>query len=200
MSGNSGLVVSPELADSLWLKQLQSGGSVTFLVASNSMLPTLSRGDRITVKRIPPADRPKLGDIILFFIGSHWVVHRIVGRGKKDGEIFYRQKGDAEFRASVTPASEVAGRVFMIDHGDDRVVLDATYQKTVSRTIGYSYFLLDLLLRTGAGIFRHDLRQGENIPTWHIRVTAGIKKIQDILARAAVVTRRFSHHFKTSKR
>lgn len=189
-----GSVLTPELADILWRERLQSGRSVSFRIASSSMHPLLSRGDRIMVKRIPSNDQPQLGDIVLFYTGGRWVVHRIVGRKNEDGRTFYRQKGDAEYRAAMTPASAVAGRVFMIEHRNGCTLLDAPLQKAVNRTIGYSFFLLDWMLRTGAGIFRHDQRGRGHIPAWHVIATICIKKTQSLLACAARLTGRFSSH------
>lgn len=190
----NGLVLSQENGDSLWREQLQRGGIVSFRIASNSMLPMLSRNDRILVKRIPTDDQPRLGDIILFDMAGRWVVHRIVGRKKTDGTTFFRQKGDAAYRSALTPASAVAGRVFMIEHDGDRVLLDTPCQKTVNRTIGYTYFILDWTLRIGAGIFRHDQRDRGHIPAWHAVATICIKKTQAMLARTARSARRFSSH------
>lgn len=64
------------------------------IIASNSMFPTLKRGDVVTI--VPINRALKIGDIILY---KHWeysiTVHRIVRiLMDKNGEIKYQTQGD----------------------------------------------------------------------------------------------------------
>lgn len=119
-------------------------------VASGSMAPSIRAGDRIVVKAFT-AGTPVVGDIVLLRTGDGWLVHRIIGRRGRDGNIIFRQKGDAGHRACDVPRSAIAGRVIRIEKADGIVELLTVKQKIVSSLVGRFFNLFDWLSRRGHG-------------------------------------------------
>ncbi len=64
-------------------------------VVSNSMEPTLNKGDLVIIKGVNPDDI-KIGDIIVYYNRFKHipVVHRVVGIEEIDGERYFITKGD----------------------------------------------------------------------------------------------------------
>lgn len=74
--------------EAVMTEKLREGGSVRFSPKGKSMLPMLrAEGDSVTLKQ-PPA-KPKKGMVALFVSEEggerHFVLHRLVRIGKKDG-------------------------------------------------------------------------------------------------------------------
>jgi len=141
----SGNLLTPEQADDLWRESLDRGSRISFRVASGSMHPTLAMGDRIFVEQFPSGITPRIGDIVLFFIDERWMVHRIVGKILCNGQHSYRQKGDADHRSVITPATAVAGIVVGVERGGTRIELNNTRQKIINRSIGLLFRIVDLV-------------------------------------------------------
>lgn len=92
-----------------WTLQLSlNTSSPMVVVVSGSMEPTLSRGDLLFINGKNPADirngsvEKQNGDIIVFDAHGYWdyppaepVVHRVINKTYKDGEWWFKTKGDA---------------------------------------------------------------------------------------------------------
>ncbi len=91
-------------------------GTTTPLLAveSESMEPTLYRGDLVVVRSVIP-ENLQIGDIIIFqsSMSDVPVVHRIVGIGYSGGELQFTTKGDNNPTVDpyLVPASDVLAKV-----------------------------------------------------------------------------------------
>lgn len=177
--------LTSEQTDDLWREGLKRGNRIRFRVASGSMYPALVQGDSVLVKGFPPLSYPRLGDIVLFYIGETWVVHRVVGREFTGGQISYWQKGDAEYRATLMPASAVAGRVIGIEHNNNLIDLDTLLQKTINHSIGVILCAMDWILRCGAGIGKGKGRNNGKVSIWRVRVSWCFRKTRAMLVAIA---------------
>lgn len=64
-----------------------------FIIASNSMSPTLERGDLILIDT--KENTVEDGDIIIFIVENNIVTHRVIEHYELDGKTYYLTKGDA---------------------------------------------------------------------------------------------------------
>jgi signal peptidase I len=76
-----------ELLESLFLEALQKGQQVKCRVYSGSMRPTFQIGDLLTVDSC----QPKVGEVAVYTLNSHWVTHRVIKIQKES----FLLKGDA---------------------------------------------------------------------------------------------------------
>ncbi|NUN11676.1 signal peptidase I [Candidatus Micrarchaeota archaeon] len=83
--------------------------SFTATVESNSMIPVLEKGDLVVIKK---QSFYAEGDVIVFFDGQKFVVHRIISKD----EDYYLTKGDANTQDDgfVSTQSIVGKNVFTI--------------------------------------------------------------------------------------
>lgn len=63
-------------------------------VLGNSMLPYLHDGDTVTVKPLSGRKSVFIGDVVVFGINDHLVIHRIVDIIQTHNHIFVKTKGD----------------------------------------------------------------------------------------------------------
>lgn len=98
-----------------------AGAQHSYVVLSSSMSPTYEAGDAIIVNEVRP-EKIEEGDVITFEApsrtsgqtqGTDRITHRVVEVVNKDGERYFRTKGDAneESDKQLVPASNVVGRV-----------------------------------------------------------------------------------------
>lgn len=88
-------------------------GCRTYAVLSDSMTPTLRRGDLIVVRETPPA-QIRVGDIVAYRSAGAVVVHRVITvRRDAGGSFAFVTKGDAPSLAEDPPfpAERLLGRV-----------------------------------------------------------------------------------------
>ncbi len=173
------------------MESLERGSRVGFRVASGSMRPALARGDKVLVKRFDGRHGPRLGDIVLFHFDGRWTVHRVIGGKLSDGRRLYRQRGDAEFRATLVPASAVAGRVISIEHDGRGIDLDNLGQKLINRSIGVFQWGVERLLHKRGGVDRGLGGIGEHqapvrIPVWRMKAAGGFRRAGAALARLSL--------------
>ena len=78
-------------------------------VVSDSMVPTLNKGDIVVVKGVPASDI-KVGDIIVYYnpYRNIDVVHRVVGIEIVDGKKYFITKGDNNPYADQDPRARIA--------------------------------------------------------------------------------------------
>ena len=89
------------IADILFQKFVQNKDNIDFLgykplmVMTGSMEPSINVGDMVIVKQTEEKDI-QIGDIITYVVknGKESVTHRVIEIIEKDGEKFYRTKGD----------------------------------------------------------------------------------------------------------
>lgn len=91
------------------------GADESYVVVSGSMEPTISPGDVVVVRSVNP-DRIKQGALITFEQQGgevEQVTHRVVEVVTRDGERYFRTRGDAmeDPDRQLVPASAVIGRV-----------------------------------------------------------------------------------------
>jgi signal peptidase I len=65
-------------------------------IASNSMVPTFSRGDAVIVQKIKTSEieNIEVGDIIVYYHDQKMIVHRVVSIKKTNGGLVFNTKGD----------------------------------------------------------------------------------------------------------
>lgn len=87
--------------------------SIRVKILSDSMRPTLNKGDEVTIKSAI-LNRPQIGSIILFLHhNDHATIHRVVSIVEQSDNTYYRTKGDANAKKDyyLVPAYEVIGVV-----------------------------------------------------------------------------------------
>lgn len=87
--------VEAQLASKYVVKRVQSGEEEAFSlkVVGKSMMPTIRHGDHVCV--IPYGNKKcEIGDIVCYYNGSYFVLHRIVDIMEKEGTTYYEIKGD----------------------------------------------------------------------------------------------------------
>lgn len=66
----------------------------TLVIGSNSMKDYMEKGDVILIEQTNDPKKIEKGDIIAFNYDNKVVVHRVVLKENRDGEFYYRTKGD----------------------------------------------------------------------------------------------------------
>ncbi len=83
------------------------------LVASGSMTPTLAVGDLVITRDVEPG-AVRVGDIIRFWQGNAYYIHRVVDIQKQGQQITFITRGDANnVDDPPVPASNLAGKVVL---------------------------------------------------------------------------------------
>ncbi|WGI17117.1 signal peptidase I [Methanonatronarchaeum sp. AMET-Sl] len=81
-------------------------GDHSFIVLSDSMEPTLSRGDIVVVKDVAP-ESVEIGDVITFSFGEDKIVtHRVVDIEETEERLLFVTKGDAMTSEDLNPVLE----------------------------------------------------------------------------------------------
>ncbi|MHB1390975.1 MAG: signal peptidase I [Thermoleophilia bacterium] len=182
-SEDGAILLTVEQRDGLWRESLARGQAIRFRVASGSMRPALVQGDIVVVRRYSPPAAPRVGDIVLFYFGERWIVHRIVGKTDVDGRLFFWQKGDDEHHSVMTPAAAVAGRVVAIEGDGGRVDLDTLRQRIINRSFGVILAAMDRLLRIYRGIGKGGRDRGERVSGWRLMASGCFRKTRAIVVK-----------------
>ena len=64
-------------------------------VGSESMSPTIKKGDAVIYERIKTVDDIKVGDVLVFKSGSKMIIHRYMEKKEDNGTVYIVTKGDA---------------------------------------------------------------------------------------------------------
>jgi signal peptidase I len=99
-----------EMQDELFYRD----GKGWFKVISRSMYPLIEVNDRVLVKKLD-AHELRSGDIILFKVNENFITHRIIKILKRDGNLLFCQKGDANKYASLLSPESIIGKVIAIE-------------------------------------------------------------------------------------
>ena len=95
---------------------LREGKTVRVQVGGQSMLPTLRASDTLL---LAPCTAPlRRGEVALFRLGDHFIVHRCLGTHRG----LYRMCGDNNFSLEEVPPAAVAGRVLEAIRPDGKKV------------------------------------------------------------------------------
>lgn len=73
----------------------------TLVIGSDSMYPYIKTGDVVLIDQNTNHRNYKTGDILAFKYDNKIVVHRIISKERRDGEIYYRTKGDNNDQADL---------------------------------------------------------------------------------------------------
>ena len=101
-------------------------------IASGSMEPVYYRGDAVIIEKIN-AKEVKIGDILVFKVGSGIVTHRVVEISQEDGKMVFRTKGD----------NNKTEDTFDIDDSDVKGIV-----KYVVKYLGYPTIMFNELLES----------------------------------------------------
>ncbi|HBI27647.1 MAG TPA: signal peptidase I, partial [Peptococcaceae bacterium] len=85
------------------------------VILSGSMMPVMNIGDVVILHTIPGSEA-KLGDIVMFPVGSMKVTHRIIDVEETEEGRYFTTKGDAngEPESDLLAEQDVQGKVVMI--------------------------------------------------------------------------------------
>ena len=88
-------------------------------IGSDSMKPTISKGDAVILEKINDKTNLKKGDIIAYSNGKLIIVHRINEVNISDNDITYTMKGDANNGNDPRKVSrnQIKGKVVEINEG-----------------------------------------------------------------------------------
>lgn len=104
-----------EIADALIRARLQSGQSMSFVVATSSMLPALAPGDRVIARGVD-AEQVRVGEIAIVRRGELPLVHRVVECHRDSGGLSLITKGDNCTTADeAVPGSQLLGVVVAVE-------------------------------------------------------------------------------------
>lgn len=76
------------------LLNLKLNRKANVVVSGNSMIPHLYDGDIVTVEPITGEDCITIGDVIVFCVEDHLVIHRIIDIIQTPTHFFVKTKGD----------------------------------------------------------------------------------------------------------
>ena len=85
----------------------------SLVIGSNSMKDYLEKGDVILIEQTKNHDKFKVGDVMAFYYDGKVIVHRIVLKETRNGEIYYKTKGDNNEKEDSTFISQkmIKGKV-----------------------------------------------------------------------------------------
>jgi len=96
-----------KLVSDKWLEEYKNTGKGQLRILSNSMAPLIKTGDQIFIEKVE-SSKIHVGDIITFWKNSVLVTHRVLRKVRKEGDVFYIERGDRYSQHSlVTPQSLV---------------------------------------------------------------------------------------------
>ena len=128
---------------SLWKK---SGKDRTIKIKGTSMKPLIVEGNSITFCTLLNLNDLKTGDIAVFQGETCLIAHRIVDRIRKDGKIWFKEKGDNLFYPTVIPGDVIVGKVVGIDKNGVNIDLTAYYWFCINRFLGCYWKVLFTVL------------------------------------------------------
>ena len=66
----------------------------SLVIGSNSMKDYMEKGDVILIEQTKDHNKYKVGDIMAFYYDGKVIVHRIILKENREGQIYYKTKGD----------------------------------------------------------------------------------------------------------
>lgn len=117
------MIESKELTESLIEIHKKLGKISTFKCEGRSMLPLIAAGSMVSIEHLS-AKKIKVGEIIVFRRSSHLIVHRVLKKYRRKGNLFFLEKGDSILRAGIVEEKNVLGKVIKVKRGGKPVALD----------------------------------------------------------------------------
>jgi len=128
-------------------EQLSGGETFRLRVARESMRPFLRPGDWVVAGEVAE-DSLRIGELVLFARGSDIVVHRYVGRVRREGRVLFLTKGDGRFFFDPAwPASMLVGRVLEVHKGGRIIRLRVRSWRVFNYLLGVFSILEGLFFR-----------------------------------------------------
>jgi len=132
------------LISSFFTATASSAEYVQLTGRGSSMYPTMEEGDRLTIQLCADGSLINVGDIIAYstiatgrFFDYMWIGHRVVDKYVKDGDWYFKTKGDNNSEADSWEVPEywLLGIVVNIEHTEtSNVSTDTTSQTDLSQT------------------------------------------------------------------
>ncbi len=105
-------------ANALIDDHLRAGSVISFTLATSSMWPEMSPGDRVTV-RAARIDRLRLGDILVRRERDSWIAHRLIARTSGGDRALLVTKGDNALTADAPwSAARIIGVVVAVERAE----------------------------------------------------------------------------------
>jgi hypothetical protein len=92
----------------------QQNGPVSLVVRGLSMVPYFEEGQAVSVECAPEGEIGT-GDVIVFEVSGRLCAHRVLAKGRRNGNAWYVQKGDNQLTRSVVTHGQVLGKVVAVD-------------------------------------------------------------------------------------
>jgi hypothetical protein len=109
---------------SLAAEMLRSFGEFRFAAWGSSMVPSISPGDTLVVRRGTPQGA-RSGEVVLFLREVRFYAHRLVSKAEEGGLIRLIARGDALSRNDPPYAErEMLGHIAAVIHGRKQIELD----------------------------------------------------------------------------
>lgn len=140
------------LLQELWLSGLAKEGQCTVKVVGTSMAPLIEIGDTVVVGRVEDPRTTRCGDIVLLNFDDTWVVHRIIAKSKKGGQLCFRQKGDAGLISGLAKPDQIVGKVMAIKKEDRVIDLNRLVGKSINLALAMPLVIIERLYRTAGKI------------------------------------------------
>jgi signal peptidase I len=86
------------------------------------MSPLIRRDDLVMIEPAE-AERVRFGDVIAFESAGQRVIHRVMGKRRRQEKLVFLQKGDLNAEIGEVPAEHVLGRVTRVRRGERTVNL-----------------------------------------------------------------------------
>jgi len=125
------MIESKELTQSLIEIHEKVGKISSFRCEGRSMLPLIAPGSMVSIDHLP-AKKIRSGDIIAFRRSSHLVVHRVLKKYYRQGDLFFLEKGDSNLRAGIVEEKDVLGKVIKVKRGEKPVALDSNTWRLIN--------------------------------------------------------------------
>ncbi|MCX5886237.1 MAG: hypothetical protein NT096_10080 [Proteobacteria bacterium] len=127
-------------------------GKVNILKSSGRcMIPLFDDGTPLIVRHVQP-DEIKIGDIAVFRSFDRTVAHRIIGRFKEDGRLYFLEKRDSGFEPGIIPEDAVIGKVIGIKKRETSLDLEKGIWMLTNTCIGYYWSFFYTLYQVIRGV------------------------------------------------
>lgn len=140
------MVETKELTQGLIEIYKKVGKITTFKCEGRSMLPLVAPGSIVSIEHLP-AKKIRLGDIIAFKRSSGLVVHRVLKKYHHQGNLFFLEKGDSNFRAGKVEEKEVLGRVTKVKRGEKPITLDTYTWRRINYLVARYSLMVDYVFK-----------------------------------------------------
>lgn len=141
----SGLATNSLLKE-MWEENYLKRNKCKFEISSGSMRPLMEVGDVVTVRKIKPVEI-RIGDITAFEDGGNVIVHRVIGKSRSHGQLYFRHIGDASFVSRLVSGTTLIGRVIVIEKERGNIRLDSRKYLIPNRISGWRLGLVDSVHR-----------------------------------------------------